>query len=156
MKTGALYFVILSIFFVVASCWPEVFSSIGKYDAGKGGFLLPGIETLLIDQEGPGYISHFQFAADEFPGYSSVNFLFYFLLCLYWSHKNQLNFKFYYDDETESSFTSNLFDLMYHSSEPLFGTNSKGTKINFLKNKTTLTRKKPHFILVSNFHLKRE
>ena len=67
------YLCILCVFISSVVCWPEIFSAIGKYDAGQGGILLPGgVETLLVEQEGPGYISHFQFAADEFTGYSDV------------------------------------------------------------------------------------
>ena len=42
----------------------EMFSSIGKYDYGEGGVLLPGTEITLLDQAGPGAITLFQFASE--------------------------------------------------------------------------------------------
>ena len=50
----------------------QLFSSVGKYDSGKGGLLYPGVETTLIDQEGPGVIELLQFAS-EFTGYEEVS-----------------------------------------------------------------------------------
>ena len=52
--------------------FPEVFTSVGKYDYGNGGVLFPDGETVLIEETGPGMINNFQFAAD-FDGYENVN-----------------------------------------------------------------------------------
>ena len=52
--------------------FPEVFTSVGKYDYGNGGVLFPDGETVLIEEDGPGMINTFQFAGD-FDGYENVN-----------------------------------------------------------------------------------
>merc|ERR1712130_45579 len=86
----------------------EMFSSIGKYDYGEGGVLLPDAEITLLDQEGPGVITLFQFAS-EFDYYEDTIF------------------RFYYDGESEPHASAALFKRMWHSEEPRLGSNGKGS-----------------------------
>jgi len=86
----------------------EMFSSIGKYDYGEGGVLLPGTEITLLDQAGPGAITLFQFAS-EYDLYEETIF------------------RFYYDGESVPHTSAKLFKGMWHSDEPRLGSNGKGS-----------------------------